>query len=508
MPKTKAKILIIDDDKSVLELVKQTLRNRNVLIAGALNGRTGIAKAKSNHFDLILLDINLPDFTGYEVCEKLKLYPSAMNIPVIFLTVDRDIDSLSRGFDAGAVDYITKPFHPQELIRRVELHLHEKYYQEFLQERNKIKEKEKQDIALYISTLGHEIRSPLNSILGFSEILESESISDEERITYAKYIRKSGTSLFQLLSDIIDISKIESGNININKSDIHINKELHELYSSYNDLLKESNSKIKLSLSTSIEDADFMINTDLLRLNQIFRNLLDNAINYSNGRNIIFGYDKITASKIRFFVMDDGDGIEETLVKKIFNFFERGNLTEITHKDGKGLGLAICRNILDKLGGEIKLISTKGKGAKFYFTLPMGKYKEKAVPLKPSGDLNWESKKILIVEDTLVNFLFLKASLQKTNAVILHAKDGLSAIKMAKEEDPNLVLMDMVMPGISGMQATIEIKKFKPMLPIIAQTGHDTPEEITNIKQSGCCDILTKPIKPNVLLTMISKYID
>lgn len=508
MPNSKAKILIIDDDKSILKLVQQTLKDCNVLTATAINGKTAIAKAKANHFDLILLDIQLPDINGYEVCEKLKLYPTTMNTPIIFLTVQRDIESLSKGFDAGAVDYITKPFHPQELKRRVELHIHEKRYQEFLINNTRDKEKEKQDIALFISTLGHEIRNPLNSILGFSEILESDAVSDEERKTYAEYINKSGKTLFQLLSDIIDISKIESGKISIQKSDISINKELTELSQLYQNLVNSSGKPIKVTINNSYANKDLIINTDLLRLNQIFRNLLDNAVKYSNGENITFGYDKVTESNIRFFVLDDGQGIDDKLVKKIFNFFERGDLEEITHKDGKGLGLAICRNIVEKLGGEIKLKTKLGKGTKFYFTLPIHLAQNMISEQVKADTLDWSKKTILIVEDVMVNYLFLKASIQKTGAKILHASDGLTAIKLTKESNPDIILMDMVMPGISGIQATMEIRKFKPMLPIIAQTGHDSVEERENILKAGCNAILIKPIKPKNLLEVLSKYLD
>ena len=508
MPDTKAKILIIDDDKSILMLVKQILSDCNVLTATASNGKTAIAKAKTNHFDLILLDIQLPDMDGYEVCEKLRLYPTTMNTPVIFLTVNRDIESLSKGFDVGAVDYITKPFHPQELKRRIELHINEKKYQSFLRKRTEDKEKEKQDIALFISTLGHEIRNPLNSILGFSEILQSSSISEEDRISYAGYINKSGKLLFRLLSDIIDISKIEAGKIHIAKSDIYINKELSELAKLYKDLAPTQEKHINIKLSVSKNDPKFKIKSDLLRLTQIFRNLIDNAINYSKGSNITFGYDRVTTSKIRFFVMDDGQGIDKEFISKIFNFFERGKLEEITHQDGKGLGLAICRNIVNKLGGNIKVKSVQGKGTIFYFTLPMTTNETKVEPIDIENELNWKGKKILIVEDVKVNFMFLKAAIQKTGAEIIHAQDGLTGITLAKEQDPDIILMDMVMPGISGLQTTMEIRKFKPMVPIIAQTGHDSKEGRQNILRAGCNDVLNKPIKPRILLGLISKYID
>jgi len=508
MPDQKSKILIIDDDKAILKLVTSTLEECNVLTATASNGKTAIAKAKTNRFDLILLDIQLPDMNGYEICKKLKLYPTTINTPIIFLTVNRDIESLTKGFDVGAVDYITKPFHPQELKRRVELQINEKKYKNFLKENTNEKEKEKQDIALFISTLGHEIRNPLNAILGFSEILQSASIGEQDRVTYSGYIHKSGKVLFRLLSDIIDISKIEAGKLNIEKTEIYINQELQELAKLYQDLTLNLDHPFNIKLSVSNDDLKYRINTDLLRLNQILRNLIDNAINYSKGSNITFGFDKVTSSQIRFFVMDDGQGIDKEFTKKIFEFFERGKLEKITNKDGKGLGLAICKNLVNKLGGEIRVKTYTGKGTVFYFTLPIKEDNKQRIPINEETQINWEDKKILVVEDTMVNFLFIKAAIQKTGIKILHAKDGLTGITLTKQENPDLILMDMVMPGISGLQATMEIRKFKPIIPIIAQTGYNSEEEKNNILRAGCNDVLNKPIKPKILLSTISKYLE
>jgi len=508
MHNTKGKILIVDDDKPTLMLVKDTLKDCNLMIATAVNGKMALAKAKTNRFDLILLDIHLPDMDGYAVCERLKMHPATFETPIIFLTVNRDIESLSRGFDAGAVDYITKPFHPHELKKRIELHINERNYRRFLKDKSKQNEQKKQDIALFISTLGHELRNPLNSILGFSEILKSKEVTAKERITYANYINQSGNILFKLLNDIIDISKIESGKLNIEKADILINKELSDIKKLYDGYLKSIDKKIEIKLNTGIDDPKFSIKTDLLRLNQIFRNLIDNAINYSESNIITFGYDKTTASKIRFYVSDNGIGINEELQKKIFKYFERGNLEDITNKSGKGLGLAICRNLVHHLGGAIKVKSRPGHGTTFYFTLPLDEGNAGNDKPEVINEINWEDKTILIAEDVKVNFLFLSAALKRTKATLLHAKDGMEAINTAREKKPDIILMDMIMPGISGLQATMEIRKFDPLVPIIAQTGFDSGESRDNLLKAGCNDILQKPVKPRMLLGIISKYID
>ncbi len=506
--KTKAnKILVVDDDKPMLMMIKETLQGCNLLIATAESGKAALAKAKTNQFDLILLDIHLPDMDGYKVCESLKLHPATFETPVIFLTVNRDIESLSRGFDAGAVDYITKPFHPQELKKRIELHINERNYNKFLKDRSQQNEKKRQDIALFISTLGHELRNPLNSILGFSEILKKKEITEKERITYAGYINRSGNLLHKLLNDIIDISKIESGKLNIEKSDIYINKELRDIQKLYDSLIKTENKKINLRVSFSKDDK-FKIKTDLLRLNQIFRNLLDNALTYSKGDNITFGYDKVTQTKVRFFVSDDGVGIEKEFQKKVFNYFERGQLEELSNKEGRGLGLAICRNLVNFLGGTIKLMSGKQKGTTFYFTLPVSDNISNEEKNTVINEINWKDKTILIVEDVKVNYMFLAAALKKTKAGLLHAKDGMEAIMMAKKHKPDIILMDMIMPGISGLQATMEIRKFDPFVPIVAQTGFDSVESRDNLLKAGCNDILEKPVKPRLLLGVISKFIE
>ncbi len=504
----KAKILVVDDDKAVVEMIKQSLQDSNVLIATAFDGKMALNKAKTNKFDLILLDINLPDMDGYQICESLKTHPLTVDIPIIFLTVNRSIENISRGFDAGAVDYLTKPFHPAELKKRIELHIGYKHYQDYLLDNTRKSSQEKHDIALFISTLGHELRNPLNSILGFSEILKGDNISNEDRISYAGHINNSGNNLYKLLNDIIDLSKIEAGKINIEKADVLINKELKDLEQLYSDLLISQGKDIKISLSITNYDDSYKINTDLLRLFQVFKNLIDNAIKYSSAKNIIFGYDSISANKIKFFVHDDGKGVEEEMQQKIFEYFNRGNLAALTDKSGKGLGLAICRNIVNKLGGEIKLISKPDRGAKFYFTLQIKQSEDGNAQIINENELHWPDKNFLIVDDVKVNFMFLAAALNKTKANLIHAKDGYEAIRIAQDNKLDLILMDMVMPGLNGMETTIEIRKFNPIIPIIAQTGADYLESHDEILQSGCNDIVSKPIKPRILLGLISKYIE
>ncbi|MDA3904993.1 MAG: response regulator [Bacteroidales bacterium] len=504
-----AKILIVDDDSLGLRLMKKALDGKVYKIATANNGKTALTKAWANNFDIIILDIKLPDINGFQICEKLKQHPATTNVPVVFLTGLNNHNDVVKGFEVGAVDYISKPFNSDEFNIRIENHLKLRDYSKNLEESSRISDEAKQNINTFISSLAHEFKTPLNSIVGFSEILQSKNISDEDKHTHLKHINNSGQKLLQLLNDLSDFSKLEAGLLDFRMSNVFLNNEIRDIMdNSIDKLYNVHGDKVKLNLDLGNDDPKFTFLTDILRLTQVFNNLIDNAIKYTESGTITIGYQLKSNQRIRFFVKDTGIGISENDIENIFQEYELAHQKMNTTKAGKGIGLAISKKITYLLNGEIGANSAPGKGSEFHFTLPRLKEgSEEVKALSREEELyNWEGKKILIAEDVLVNYLFFVALLKKTNVKLFHAVNGYQVLDILKETEVDLILMDMVMPELDGIATTKEVRKTHLHVPIIAQTSMTDRTDKDEIYKAGCNDIISKPIKPHILLNKIDRF--
>jgi len=506
-----AKVLIVDDDSLGIRLMKKALEGKGYKIATATNGKTALTKAWANNFDIIILDIKLPDIDGFQICEKLKQHPATTNVPVVFLTGLNNNNDVIKGFEAGAVDYISKPFNADEFNKRVDNHLKLRDYAKNLEENARISEEAKLNISTFISSLAHELKNPLNSIIGFSEILQGKNISEEEKLNYLKHINGSGQDLLHLLNDLIDLSKIEANLLDVHFSMVYINNELKDIQKNYSDkVYRVRGDNVKIELDIGNDDPKFTILTDILRFTQVFSNLIDNAIKYTESGTITIGYQLKSNKRIQFFVRDTGIGMSEDELENIFEEYELAHQRMKVTKSGKGIGLAIAKKLTRLLKGEIGANSVPGRGSEFYFTLPrlQADSEELLKQTNKEYEYNWEGKKILIAEDVLVNYLFFVALFKKTNVELIHARDGFQVIEILKETEVDLILMDMVMPEMDGITTTKEVRKTNMHVPIIAQTSMSERSDKDEIFKAGCNDIITKPIKPRILLNKIDRFLE
>lgn len=363
----------------------------------------------------------------------------------------------------------------------------------------------------FLANVSHEIRTPMNAIVGFSEILTNQDLSQQEREEFINYITQGSNTLMNLIEDIIDITKIEAGQINIHFSDCNVDKLLDEHYATFLKMKNKNNrSNVELRLNKPMVDKDFIISTDPNRIRQILSNLLGNAIKFTKEGYIEFGVTLTPSKEIQFYVRDTGTGIPEDKLEYIFERFGQVDDDKHEHK-GTGLGLSISKKLAELLGGDLEVESVYGEGSKFILTLPLDKeYQVESQPAEKPKQLkyNWEDKLFLIAEDSILNYTFLDALFQKTGVKILWAKNGQEAIDICHEnEHIDIVLMDIKMPVLNGLEAIGEIKKFRPDLPIIVQTAYAMPEDRERSFEAGGDDHLTKPINPEELFTTISKFL-
>ena len=506
----KKKILFIESEKSWISLIKSTLKEK-YLLAVANNGKSGLSKAWANSFDLILLDFEMKDIEGLTICKELKKHPSTTSVPIIMVSSRDNIESTVESFQSGASDYIHKPFHPSELLKRIEVHLKMGDLNKKLRTHATASQKSKIEFSHFISKLAHELRSPLNSIIGFSEILKDPELSIQENDNFLRYINQGGQNLLKLLNDLIDFSKLEAETLSIHFSKVAIDKELKELVDNINDDLIKNNIKDKKIVFVPPESHHKIniILTDIVRFLQIIRNFIDNAIKYSDKGDIEVGYTAYGKNEIKVYVKDTGEGLNPDEVDQLFELRTEGTGLFQLKKAGKGLGLTISYRLSQLLGGEIDVVSTKGEGSTFSIIIPCNFMGNKELPTTQDiQKYEWDNKLLLIAEDVKVNYLFFVALLKKTNVNIIHAQDGQEVLDLLVNHSPDLILMDMVMPRMDGLEATKHIRKYYPDIPIIAQSSISSYEDKETIFKAGCNDIITKPIKPHLLLNMINRYFE
>lgn len=508
--KDKKRILIIEDEASIVSLLKENLKEKYML-AVARNGKTGLTKAWANTFDLILLDIELGDIDGFTVCKKLKKHPSTALVPVIIVSARDNLESTVEGFQSGASDYIHKPFHPEELHKRIEVHLKMSDLNRKLRSQASATQKSKIEFSQFISSLAHELRSPLNSIIGFSEILNDPDLNIEDRQNFLRYINQGGNNLLRLLNDLIDYSKIEAETLSVHFSKVNITKEINELVSHINDDLYKNGIKDKKVIvlpNAEMKDTTTVF-TDIVRFLQIIRNFIDNAIKYTDEGEIEVGFKIIEEKQIKIFVKDKGIGMSEEVMQSLFRVGSFGSGLIQIKKAGKGLGLAVSYKLSKLIGGQLEVTSTEGQGSMFSIQIPINFMQDhEANASQDIQKYHWDNKLLLIAEDVMVNYLFYVALLKKTKVNIIHAKNGLEVMELLENHSPDLILMDMVMPKMDGLEATLQVRKYYPQIPIIAQSSIASYDDKEAIYRAGCNDIISKPIKPHLLMNKINRFFE
>lgn len=365
----------------------------------------------------------------------------------------------------------------------------------------------------FLANMSHEIRTPMNGILGFAEMLNDDQLGEGSRKKYVEIINNNGKMLMALIDDIIDFAKIEAGQIKVLNQEFSLNALLTQVHSSFlSETIRKDRDKVRLRIRKAFSNDDCYIQSDPNRLRQILTNLVGNAFKFTKEGYIEFGYNSPREGFLEFYVKDTGIGIPDDKINMIFERFVQADYSRSRKYSGSGLGLAISKGFAELMGGEMWVESAENEGSTFFFTIPYVASKkvspEEESKKKPKANYNWEGKLFLVAEDDTFSFKLLEGFLKKTQADILHAEDGLQAVKICEENDQiDLVLMDVQMPEMNGMEATRKIKSFRNKLPVIAQTANAIAEEKQKCFEAGCDDFVTKPINISELFTKIDQWL-
>jgi len=509
------KILIVDDMQMNLDLMKEILSEKGYQIATAINGKSAIAKAQAHKFDLILLDIVLPDIDGFEVCSYLKSIPQTRDIPIIFLTAKREKDSIIKGFQLGAVDYIPKPFSKEELLARVNLHLTLRKIQEELIRSKDIAESAAKAKAIFLANISHEIRTPMNGIVGMIDIMKRTPLTTEQ-IEYLDIIGISGENLLMIINDVLDFSKIEAGQITFERISFKLENEIDEVIK----ILRYKAVQKNLDLSYHIaSDVPEIMVGDPLRLKQVLINLCNNSLKFTSE-----GFVKINVSliecnelivRLNIEVQDSGIGISPENQLRLFKSFAQADASTSRKFGGTGLGLAISKNLVQMMNGNIGIISEEGEGAIFHFDCEFGASGESNLnnkkPESEETKVHVKKLKILLAEDNVINQKVAILNLQKLGHEVIAVSDGIQAVEKFISVLPDVVFMDIQMPEMDGIEATGKIRewekanKVQDSVPIVAMTANNMRSDIEIYKAAGMNEYLSKPFNSADLVQLVER---
>ena len=429
--------------------------------------------------------------------EKRYIHKSGKTVWVdISIYLQRDIENKPQFFITAIIDITERKNYENELIKA----------KEKAEESDRLK-------SAFLTNMSHEIRTPMNGILGFAELLKEPTLTIEDQQDFIQTIQLSGLRMLSTINSIIDISKIESGLVNIVIGETNINEKIEFIYKFFKPEVE--NKGLQFIYKNGLQTEDAVIRTDNDKVYGVLTNLINNAIKFTYDGLIEFGYvlkSDSEPAELEFFVKDTGIGIPENQQELIFERFRQGSESYNRGYEGSGLGLSIAKSYVEMLGGRIWVESKEGFGSAFYFTLPFNPVSEKITSLKDAvfnnhKDTKIKKLKILVVEDDEISYSLLSRTIQKISKEVLQAKTGVEAVEACRSNpDIDLVLMDIKLPHMNGFEATLQIRQFNKDVIIIAQTAYGFSGDREKAIEAGCNDYIIKPINRTLLFELIQKH--
>jgi len=367
----------------------------------------------------------------------------------------------------------------------------------------------------FLANISHEIRTPLNSIVGFANLLNDDSSDSAMREEYIGYLNQNTEKLLQVITDIIDLSRLENNEIEIKYKPVRINSVLDFADKYTRDLISRCDKKIDFVLRKGLADDRDIVYSDEVWLKRVLRHMLDNAVKFTRSGSVELSA-ALAGSSIMFTVKDTGIGISKENLKNIFEQFRQEEIGHHRTFEGLGIGLTMARKVVDNMDGYLWVESEKGKGSEFFFTIPYrpvdkSSYNGATEKKKPEVLIkqDWSEKTILVADDNIDILRYLNRVLSNTGINVIQARSGLEAIDIVRDNrNIDLVLLDMQMPEMNGLEALGEIRKIKAGMPIVAQTAFIFEEEQDDLLKAGCDACLIKPISRDQLLSVISGYLN
>ncbi len=513
-------ILIVDDTLANLDVLAGILRDEGYKVRPAPSGKLALRAIKAEKPDLVLLDIRMPEMDGYEVCRQVKADDEYKDIPIIFISALTDTADKIEAFKVGGVDYVTKPFHAEEVLARVSAHLKLQRTLEALEAARVAAESANVAKSTFLRNMSHELRSPLNIILGYTSLMQqfSRSLPNEQRENL-NVILRSGEHLHTMIDNILDLSKIEAGVLDLEMASFDLHHFLDDLEDMFALWASEKNLAFNIQPE---ENCPKFIRTDAVKLRQILINLLGNAITFTEEGGIILRVGPvgdvdpdIQQTNLVFEIEDSGPGILDDEFDRIFEPFFQGEAGKKA-QTGTGLGLAISQEFVQLFGSELIVETTLSQGTQVKFELPVelttsiAEHQEEDGPQVVALAPDQANYKILIADDKWANRQILFKLLQPMGFDLREARHGAEAVEIWETWQPDLVWIHLRMPVMDGFEATRRIKSAESgqNTVIIAVTASAFDEERATIEAIGSDDFLRRPYRLAQVYEMLEKHLE
>lgn len=511
-------ILLIEDNPGDIILIEEMLKQVTSFKFNLVSVETlkdAVDSFQKENFDIILLDLNLPDSNGYETFHSV--FNCCNKVPIILISGLGDVELSFKLICEGAQDYLVKQdLNPVLLVKSIQYSIERDRIEKSLVTDREKAEESKHVKEEFLANMSHEIRTPMNAIIGFTRLLENTKLSYKQR-DWLQAIKQSGENLLVIINDILDLSKIEAGKLEIEENRINIPYFLNITFTTFKIAADAKNIGFHFAVDKKIPT---VLMGDEVRLTQALQNLLSNAIKFTNRGEVTTGVvlenetdENVT---IRFTVTDTGIGIPEDKINLVFNSFTQVRDKDTPRIGGTGLGLTITKKIVEMMGGTVTLTSKYKEGSRFIIILTFKKPKAGEAIQETKGDkahkLNIDSivnLSVLVAEDNPLNAKFFLSLFSEYGMKADIANNGIKALEMIKVKNYDIVLMDIEMPKMNGYQAAeVMRKELKLNIPIIAITAHAMSGEKEKCLQSGMNDYISKPVNAELLFEKMINLIN